>query len=322
LRLGLYFVAAFVLVAAPWWVRQVTVFGHPSGADPLRTAFQTSYNDLFRLDQSHLNLRDYLQTNQMVAWGIKGYVLYLFLRVLAKAVALVGALALGALAIRELRREATPWLIYLLLGLLVPPLLVPYATGKGGMWHLLPALMPIALALGMAVAVRAVERAGPRRGLAVAAVLLAAVSFASPLYWWVRLPRDATGENKPLYPSVAVEAVEGLGPNPAPALTDNAWGLYYVTGLPCAQFPSDSAAAALRVADAIGARYFITRADAPSAIPAIGEVVGHPSFRPLARYPAGETHLLVYRLLRPRSASQPPSASRLRISRSAPQTPR
>ena len=325
IRLVAYFLAAFVLVAFPWWVRQALVFGHPFGAGPLRTAFLTNYNDLFRLDQSQLNLRDYLHTNQVVAWGIKAYLLGTFLRIMAKAVLLVGALALAALALKNLRRESAPWLIYLVLGMLVPPLLVPYPAGKGGFWHLMPALIPVIIALGAAAAVRAAEASrrhpaqtppgsagfslpalGPSRGhpaRMIAAGLAAAVGFGSLFYWWVVPPPDAAREPKPLYPAVAAAAVRALGPDPAPALTDHAWGLYYVARIPCAQFPSDGAAAALKVADAIGARYLITRADAANAIPAMQQVIGHPRFRPLARYPAGQTSLLVYRIL---PATPPP----------------
>jgi hypothetical protein len=303
IRVVTYFLAAMVIVAFPWCVRQALVFGHPFGAGPLRTAFLTHYNDLFRLDQSQLNLGDYLQTNQVVAWGLKAYLLGVFLRILAKAVLLVGALALAALAVKDLRRESAPWLIYLVLGLLVPPLLVPYPAGKGGFWHLMPALIPGILALGAVAAVRAVETSRARPARMTAALAAAAVGFGSLFYWWIIPPPDAGREPKPIYPAVAADAVRALGPNPAPALTDHAWGLYYVARIPCAQFPSDGAAAALQVADAIGARYLITRADAPDAIPAMKEVIGHPRFRPLTRYPAGDTSLLVYRIL---PATPPP----------------
>jgi len=304
-RMAVYFVALFALVAAPWWARQTTVFGHPSGADPLRTVFLSQYNDLFRLDQSRLNWESYLATGQLLAWDPKGETLLLSLRILAKAVLLLGVLALGALGFRDLRRESAPWLIYLALGLLVPALLVPYPARKGGVWHLAPALLPIFIALGAAGAVRIVEAARNRAALRTAALLGAAIGFASLCCWWVYMIPRFGEQDKPIYPPVAVDAVAALGPDPAPALTDNAWGLYYVAGIPCAQFPSDGAAAALKVADSIGARYLITRADATSAIPAIREVVEHPRFRPVARYPAGETSLLVYRIVPATTAARP-----------------
>ncbi|NIQ99906.1 MAG: hypothetical protein GTN78_06845, partial [Gemmatimonadales bacterium] len=94
-------------------------------------------------------------------------------------------------------------------------------------------------------------------------------------------------------------AALALGPAAGPVLTDNAWGLYHVARLPCAQFPTDGAEAALKIADAIGASHLITSADATDQFPSMGEIVGHPRFQPLARYSAGETSLLVYRLLPP-----------------------
>jgi len=62
--------------------------------------------------------------------------------------------------------------------------------------------------------------------------------------------------------------------------------------------------AALRVADSIGAAYLITRADAPDKIPALAQIASHPRFQPLARYPAGDTRLLVYRIVPP--STEPP----------------
>jgi len=302
----LYFLVTFVVVAFPWWARQTVVFGNPSGASPLRTAFLTEYNDLFRLDQSHLNLRDYLQTSQVFAAGFKGYILFRELRLLAKVMGLAGLLAIAALLARESRRQSLPWLIYLLLGLLVPALLVPYPAAKGGFWHLLAGLCPILFVLGAQAAVRLLDlgRASklPSARLGCWVVVLAALAWL--IGWWVFLPKEAEEEGVPLYPAVALGAVRALGPVPPTVLTDNAWGLYHVAHVPCAQFPTDGAEAALRVADAIGAGYLITLADAPKSIPAMAEVIGHARFQPLVRYPTPQAALLVYRILPPTGTSQ------------------
>jgi len=296
-----YFLIAFSVISVPWWARQALVFSHPAGADPLRTAFLTDYNDLFRLDQSHLTLHDYLQTSQVVSIGMKGYALYRSLRLLLKAVALFAALALAALWIRDLRRDALPWLAYLPLALAIPCLLVPYPTLKGTGWHLLPALMPGILALGSGAAVHLHDLARSRAHVALGWILVAA-AFISPCYWWAFPPPEAQRAAQPLYPLVAAKAVEALGPNPGPVLTDNTWGLYHVTRIPCAQFPTDGAQAALAVADAIGAGYVITRADATNtapALPAMKEITGHRRFEPLARHSDETASILVYRILPP-----------------------
>jgi len=295
LRIALFFIIAFIVVAAPWWVRQTHAFGSPSGANPLRTAFLTDYNDLLRLDQSHLNIKDYWGTNQRVAFLFKGYVLYRSLRVLAKATMLVGLLAIAALFISRIRRESLPWLIYTPIGLLVPALIVPYAAVKGGSWHMMPAFLPIILALGSAFAIEVHLRVPSR--LRPGLWLLILGVFLSPASWWLNPPPDAARSNAPLYPPVAAQAGRALGTDAGPVLTDNAWGLYSIARIPCAQFPTDGADAALTVADTIGAKHFITRADAPDQIPTTAEVIDHPRFSPLARYPAGETNLLVYRIL-------------------------
>ncbi len=300
LRFALSFIAAFAIVAFPWWIRQMIVFGSPAGANPLRTAFLAEYNDLFRLDQSHLNLREYVHATWMLSLDGKLGVTLVSLRLLLKAVMLLALPALVAIGFPDLRRRSAPWLIYLPLGVLTPALLVPFPALRGGFWHIMPAFVPIVLALGTAGGLRLISLA---RGARLPSVRLAAWAglgscLLSVAYWWV-FPPPAAGRAEPLYPEVAVEAVGALGPNPGPALTDNAWGLYYVTGLPCAQFPTDGVEAALAVADSIGAHYLITRANAPDKIPSIQAIVGHPRFQPLARYPAGDTRLLLYRILSP-----------------------
>ncbi len=292
----LLFLAAFVGVAAPWWARQTVVFGNPSGASPVRTAFLTQYNDLFRLDQSRLNLRDYLAESQVVAAGVKGYVLYRELRLLAKVAGAAGLLALAALFVRAARREAAPWMIYCLLGLLAPGLLTPYPAMKGGFWHLLAGLCPAVFVLGAQgiVLVPDLARRGASPGKRWLGKVALAAAFAWLIGWWVFPPGEAEEEAAPLYPAVALDAVRALGPVPPAVLTDNAWGLYHVAHVPCAQFPTDGAEAALKVADAIGARYLITQADAPDQIPAMAKIVGDPRFQPLVRYPTSSAPLLVY----------------------------
>ena len=309
---ALCFGGAFALIAAPWWVRQYSVFGHLAGAGALRTAYLTSYNDLFRLDQSHLDLSHYLQTSQTFAAMFKGYVLFTELRLLAKVVGVAGLLALVALRRAELRREATPWLVYLGLGLLAPAFIVPYPTVKGGFWHLMPGLCPILFGLGAGEAVRIFEwgRQQKRSLLKAAAWSPAVLSLAWLLAWWAALPQEVARGASPSYPLAAREAARALQPPLHAALTDDCWGLYEVARVPCAQFPSDGAAAALQVAEAIGANYLITRADAPKRLPAITEVVGHPRFRPAARYPTPEGAVLVYDIVPP----APSSDSRRRMS--------
>ena len=301
IEIVVYFLIAFSLVSLPWWTRQTLVFGHPSGAGALRTAFLTNYDDLFRVDHSHLTLHDYLQTSQVVATGMKAYAFYRSLRILARALMLFSALAVAALWLRDLRREAVPWLAYLPLALILSCFLVPYPTLKGTGWHLLPALMPGLLALGSGAAVALYDLARLRAHVALGWVVIAAV-LVSPCYWWAFPPPEAERAAQPLYPLVAAKAVDALGPDPGPVLTDSAWGLYHIARIPCAQFPTDGAHAALAVADAIGAHYVITRADATNtapALPAMKEISDHRRFEPLARHSDGTASILVYRILRP-----------------------
>jgi 4-amino-4-deoxy-L-arabinose transferase-like glycosyltransferase len=301
LRLIVAFGIAFAIIATPWWTRQTLVFGSPSGASPSRTAFLTDYADLFRVDQSGLTAVGLLQQGPVVAGGIRAYSLYRSLRVLAKSLLVLAPLFLAGLWLSRTRQDAAPWLIYCALALLVPAALVPYHVLKGTSWHILPALLPGLLALAVAAALRVVDLARPRR-IAWLAWAFVATALLSPSYFFLRPPSDASGEHKPLYPAIAEEAVDALGPRPVLALTDSSWGLHHVAHISCAQFPSDGPEAALLVAEAIGATYVITRSDETHTRPAIAymqDINAHPRFRPLTRYQDGQGALLVYRILPP-----------------------
>jgi hypothetical protein len=300
-RLALGFAGAFVAVATPWWVRQVIVFGHPGGANALRTAFLIDYNDLFRLDQSQLTLGSYLQESPVLTWGLKGYALYRSLRLLVRTVLVIGLLALGGLALRDVRRVAMPFTLYLALGIVVPALLVPLPSIKGGLWHMMPGLVPTVFVLGSAAAVRLfdVARAPKARITPAAAWVTIGLCAACSGYWWVG-QGDPEHWTRPPYPPVASQAVRDLGHAPAAVLSDDVWDLYEVAHVPCAQFPMDGASAALRVADAIGATYFVASPNALQRIPASKEVVDHPRFRLAASYPTDTAPLLVFEILPPR----------------------
>jgi len=140
------------------------------------------------------------------------------------------------------------------------------------------------------------------------------VYLPSPVYVWLGAPKQPTDAAPVLYPRVAIQAVRTLDPPPRAVLTDNAWGLYYTARVPCAQFPTDGAEAALRIADALSAAYLVTTADAPDRIPAMAEIIDPPRFKPHARYPTDGPALLVYRILPPSASPQPPSDRRLRMS--------
>jgi hypothetical protein len=310
------FLVPLLMVVAPWLVRQKLVFGSWGGGGAWRTAVMANYDDLFRLDLSILSLRDYLQANQTVAALFKGYVLYRELRLLAAVVGVAGLLAVLALADRRLRLRAAPWAIYLPAALLAPALAVPYPTIKGGFWHLMPGLCPIifVLAAGKGIELLGKSKGGPRwrRVLRWTALPLACAYL---LAWWAAAPREMQRAKVPFYPPVAHAAITSLEPPPRAVLTDNSWGLYHVARVPCAQFPSDGADAALLIADSIDAEYLVTRADAPDRIPAMAEVMGHPRFRPYVSYPTDGASLLVYRIL-PRRPDpvQSPSDSRRSMS--------
>ena len=286
------FAGAFAVVALPWWIRNYFAFGHPFGSGVLKTAWLVTYNDIFRTDAASLTASRYFASSQVVAAGFKAFVLYKELRLLAVICGLATALAIYAVIAERERGRFAPWLAYMVLVIGLSALMFPYPAIKGGFWHLAPALCPFVFAAGAGALMRLWDRARGWRRMAAWAAGAAAVAYFIALH--PVLLREA-GE-RDAFAAVAKD-LGGAAPGRAPVLTDNCWRLYHFARRPCAQFPTDGAGAALRVADALGAEYAVTQASSLEGIAPIGRTLKTARFTRIAVLGERGAEVYVYRIM-------------------------
>ena len=299
------FAAAFGVIAAPWWVRNCVVFGTPLGAPVGKTAFLATYNDIFRLDSSALNLKGYLALNQTVQTLMKVYVVWREVRLLAVICGLALPFAVWAVAARRRKHAAganglspvAPWLVYTGLAVLVTAAVFPYPALKGTFWHLAPGLCVFILAAGAAGIADAAQRLWRSQAALAkaAAIALPAAALGLLLAWYAFTPSLSDVDRSP-YRSAAGE-IASLGEPVRVALTDDAWSLYHFSGLRCAQVPTDGAGAMLRVADALGANYLFVRERTVRSINQIASVRRCRRFQPAARWGEGGDAVYAYHLM-------------------------
>jgi 4-amino-4-deoxy-L-arabinose transferase-like glycosyltransferase len=313
------FLVVFLLLLVPWWVRQLMVFGHPSGGNPGRTAFLISYFDLFRVDLSQLNLRDYLASSHLLGAQFRATILLKNLWLVASVFGPAGLLAIMALAARDLRREAFPWLIYLLVALPLPALVFPYhAVAPVAIYdRLLHGFCPIIFILALAVILPllspdAAQRIPVGRGFIWLGLLL---TFAWMLAGWVRIPEDVRKAQFPRHMLPAPDVLRSLSPPARAVIVDNPWGFYQLTHIPCAVTPTDGPEATLRVAEAIGANYAIVGTETFDRLPPERRPTNHPRFQLVTGYATPAQPVQVYRILPPDAPpDQAASPSRRSIS--------
>ncbi|HYN64821.1 MAG TPA: hypothetical protein VES36_09490, partial [Candidatus Limnocylindrales bacterium] len=171
LRAGLASAVAFVLVLAPWLVRDLAVFGAPFPSAGGHTLWITTYNQQFSIGDDP-SLAAYL------AWGMPNIVLSKLAtwgELLGRVAVLMGGffilpLAWGLWAERR-RRELAPFLAYFALVFVAMGLVFTFHAPKGAFYHSAAAWLPFAFPLA-------------------AASLPAASSAAGR--WWPFLRRPAT----------------------------------------------------------------------------------------------------------------------------------
>jgi hypothetical protein len=254
--------AAFLLVVAPWLLRNLDTFGtaFPSPGD--RMLWIRDYNE-------HLSIGLDLTFERYLAWGLPAIVLsklWAAVEVAGRTLGLLGGIfGLGFVAglwrFRGLRRLA-PFLVYLIAMFAAMVLLFTEHAPKGAFLHTAPAWLPIALPLGVAgIAPMATwaGRAWPflRRpathrflevvGVAGAVVLALAGALALLGPWQVRIDRH--------------EAAAGFLREAAAAddvlLAADASSLYLLTGLRGVATPFDPYNVVADVVDAYGVDWVV-----------------------------------------------------------------
>jgi len=263
----------YLLVMAPWFIRNLSIVGTPLSPAGAKTIWLTTYDDLacYGCD---LSLRSYL------AWGwgnilsSKLSALWInFQRFLAEdcQVFLLPFVLIGLYRLRK-RLLFTLAIIYLLLLYLLHSLVFTFPGWRGSFFHASGVLLPFLYAAAMEGLDVAVEwMARRRRGwnlrqaqtvfttaTVVAAVALSGYATVGKLSAW----RDA---------DVAYREIGAwLGVNDVPAdvtvVVGNPPGFYYHTGIPAVVVPNGDVRMLLAVADRYGAAYIVLDHNRPTGL--------------------------------------------------------
>jgi hypothetical protein len=259
--------AAFLLVVAPWLLRNLDVFGTPLPSPGGRMVWIRDYNE-------HLSISLDLTVDRYLAWGTPGIVLSKLgsaLEVGGRTLGLLGGLfgvtfVAGLWQFRRVRRLA-PFSVYFVTMLGAMVLIFTEHAPKGAFLHTAPAWLPVALPLGVAAVApaatasgrvwRFLQRPATHRfievvGVAGAVVLAVAGAMALLGPWQVRADRQATAASFLLDRAAPTDVLLAGDPS----------SLYLRTGLRGVATPFDPFAVIEGVIDAYGIDWVVVILDA------------------------------------------------------------
>lgn len=287
-------ILGYLLVMAPWFIRNLNVIGAPLPPAGTRTLWLTTYDDLFCYG-CDLSLRSYLSWG----WGnilrSKLWALGVNLERLLAEGCMVFLFPFVVLGLYRLRRHLVVLLFftYSVLACLFHSLAFTFPGPRGGFFHASAAALPflfVAAAEGLeaAVAWMARRRRWPSRQAqwvfataTVAGAIALSVSVAAE-----KLP--AWQATDVVYPQIGEWLTQREG-EPAIVMIANPPAFWYHTGYPAVVVPNGDPQTLLAVADRYGVRYVILDQNRPTPLARLyaGEE-SHPRLQPCGRWAGGE----------------------------------
>ncbi|MBU0703305.1 MAG: glycosyltransferase family 39 protein [Chloroflexi bacterium] len=263
----------YLLVMAPWFLRNMNVIGAPLSPAGTKTLWLTNYDDLFCYN-CDLSLRSYL------AWGwpnilhSKLFALWTnFQRLLAEDF-MIFLLPFSIIGFYRLRRRApfTLALIYLLLIYSVHSLAFTFPGWRGGLFHSSGVLLPFlhtAAVIGLDTSVRWVARrrrgwnqrqaqAVFSAGFVLLAVLLSLYGLFSKLPAW--------NNSEQIYRTVGDWLAARSVPGDTVVMARNPPGFWYHTARPAVVVPNDGVEGLLDVAQRYHVAYLLLDRNCPALL--------------------------------------------------------
>lgn len=263
---GVLIVLGYSLVMAPWYARNLSVFGSPMAPGGSRILWLTNYNDTFAFPADQVNIDAWLEAgwgaalkvrlwalgmNAMNAFAAQGGIL-LFPFILA-----------GYWAVRSdirARLAGVGWLILLVVMILV----FPFTGARGGFFHAGAAFQTLwwALApLGLARLTDALYRrnilTAKHAGTVFQGLLVVVCVLLTFVIVQVRILQPGWQPEEELYVEVEQFLVEvGAAPDEI-AIVRNPAGYYIVSGRPTIVMPPGGPDTILALAAHYGASYFV-----------------------------------------------------------------
>jgi hypothetical protein len=263
---GLLVVLGYFLVMAPWYARNIAVFGSPMAPGGSRILWLTNYNDTFAFPADQVNAKTWLQAG----WGAALKVRLWALRMnLMNAFAAQGGILLFPfilIGFWHLRRDirarlaGTGWLILLV----VMTLVFPLAGARGGFFHAGAAFQPFWWVLAPMGLSRLVEVLYHRKiltaehaGTVFQGMLVLVCVLLSSVILQVRILQPGWQPEEELYIKVEEFLIENGATPGEIAIVRNPAGYYIVSGRPTIVMPPGGPGTVMAVGARYDASYFV-----------------------------------------------------------------
>jgi hypothetical protein len=256
-RVAVYaaFIGGFAIVAGPWWLRNLAVFGTPGSPLMLRTVWITSYEQMFNFVH-HAEPADLWALGPAGVAEIRWVALLANLRFYVQATFVWGLIAPAGLWL--LRREPLFAVagLYVLTALLISALVFSMHSASGAYYHAVGALSPYEAVAALYALERGLARVQRPRYRALAAIALLSLSGYQLFAAW-----QQAGLQHAAWRMQYAEVTDWLHAH-APAgtviMTSHPYTLLYASGYPSIPLPvAEPPEAALLAARRYGARYLV-----------------------------------------------------------------
>jgi hypothetical protein len=265
------FAIGYLVVTAPWFVRNLSVIGRPLSVSGTRSLWLTDYDDLYSY-QKVLSLRTFL------AWGWANILrsklqgLWLNLQTLLVVDWMIALVPFGLVGVWRLRRHPffLPAWLYGLALYLAMSLGFTLPGVRGAMLHSSVALLPFLFAASMdgldaLVSWVAARRRGWHRRQAQIVFSVGLVGIIAVLSAFLYLSKLPVFRGEHAYQPIAHWAQAELDPDERILINDPA-AFYYYSGLECLSVPNGDVETLLAVARRYGARYVVLDKNTPSLL--------------------------------------------------------
>jgi 4-amino-4-deoxy-L-arabinose transferase-like glycosyltransferase len=271
--------AGYLLVMAPWWWRNVSVFGTPFPPGTDRALWLVSYDDLFAYPATRITFQHWLSA------GLASHVLTRLQALgtnLQSLFATNGLIFLAPLMITGMIRRWKQLLVrlsalYLGLLLIVMSFVLPDVGSRGGFFHSSAALMPVLWALAVDGLDWSVAWVGGRRDWNLeqaqrffrVGVILLALLVTVVVYWGRVIGDDAARpawtSSHDLYREVG-EHLDGLAADDRIVAVNNPPGVYAAADLPAVVIPNGPIDTLQQVVDRYDVAWVILEGNHPLAL--------------------------------------------------------
>ena len=266
LTFGVLVVLGYSLVMAPWYARNIAVFGSPMAPGGSRILWLTNYNDTFAFPAEQVNMDTWLEAGWRAALKVR---LWAFRMNVMNAFAAQGGILLfpfiliGFWRLRHdvrARLAGTGWLILIV----VMTLVFPLAGARGGFFHAGAAFQTfwwVLAPLGLSRLVDALHRrkvlTAEHAGTVFQGMLVAICVLLSGVILQVRILQLGWQQEEELYIKVEQLLVDNGAYPEEIAIVRNPAGYYIVSGRSTIAMPPGGPDTILAVAKRYGASYFV-----------------------------------------------------------------